>query len=281
MTIDARTRLCCLIGDPVMNSLSPVMHNAAFSFQGINNVYVAFRVRKEGLRETIEGMRELDILGMNVTIPYKKNVMEHLDEIDPDATEIGAVNTILNKNGVLKGYNTDWLGAMDALANGHLVGKGKALLIGAGEAARAVGHALAISGKEILIANRTMDRANALAADLRIRTEAVSIPFEQLRERIQGVDLIVNCTPVGMKGFESRSPLDSQFISREMAVFDIVYNPMQTELLKYAREKGARVVYGYEMFIGQGARSYEIWTGRKAPVEEMRRVVLEQLRGEK
>jgi shikimate dehydrogenase len=168
---------------------------------------------------------------------------------------------------------------MDALSGGLLQTKGKALLIGAGEAARAVGHALAISGKGVLITNRTMDRARSMADRLKKLTDASPVTMEEVYDNIKDVDLIVNCTPVGMKGFDPRSPLDMQFIPGGSTVFDIVYNPMQTELLRYARERGAKVVYGYEMFIGQGARSYELWTGRKAPVEEMRRVVLKQLRG--
>lgn len=281
MMIDARTRLCCLIGDPVLNSLSPVMHNAAFALQGINNTYLAFRVRKEGVKAAIDAMRELDILGMNVTIPHKRNVMEHLDAIDPNASRIGAVNTIVNKGGVLTGHNTDWLGAMDALSDGPLQGRGKALLIGAGEAARAVGYALAISGKEIIVLNRTYERAVSLVEGFAKLTQATPIEFASLPEHIAGVDLVVNCTPVGMKGYDMGSPIDGRHITREMTVFDIVYNPMVTELLRSSRDKGARVVYGYEMFIGQGARSYEIWTGRKAPVEEMKRVVLAALRGDR
>jgi shikimate dehydrogenase len=257
------------------------MHNAAFAFQGIDDVYLAFRVRKEGVKAAIDAMRELDILGMNVTIPHKRTVMEHLDIIDENASRISAVNTIVNKGGVLTGYNTDWLGAMDALSDGPLQGHGKALLIGAGEAARAVGYALAISGKEVVILNRTYARAVSLAEGLTELTQATPIEFASLPQHIGGVDLIVNCTPVGMRGFDLGSPIDARHIAREMTVMDIVYNPMLTELLRSSRNKGARIVYGYEMFIGQGARSYELWTGRKAPIEEMRRVVLEALRGER
>jgi shikimate dehydrogenase len=257
------------------------MHNAAFRYQRLDIVYLAFRLRSEGIAKALDGLREIGFLGLNVTIPHKKRVMEHLDGIDHVASEIGAVNTILNREGSLIGYNTDWLGAIEALrGSGFDPGpRGKALIIGAGDAARAVGYSLAKAGMGLFITNRNRERGADLARDLKGFSDTLSVEREGLKDIIPEVTLIVNCTPVGMIGFPDGSPIDPELIRSDMTVMDIVYDPMDTTLLRIAKERGARVVHGHRMLIGQGIRSYEIWTGRKAPVDVMEKAVLDHLKG--
>jgi len=273
--IGSRTQTMGVIGDPIAHSLSPVMHNAALSHLGIDAVYMAFRVRPEGLGAAISGMREMGIAGLNVTIPHKANVMRHLDRIDDVARSIGAVNTVLNREGLLIGYNTDADGAMEALSSAGYMPGGQALLLGAGEAARAVGFALVNAGSRVMIANRNMERARALAEHLK----AIPVAHHEMPERIERSDLIVNCTPLGMEGFPSVSPIDTSLVRPGTLCFDLVYNPMDTPFLRGAASMGARIVRGYEMLVGQGARSFEMFTGRKPPVEVMREAVVSALRG--
>jgi shikimate dehydrogenase len=277
----AGTRLCGLIGDPVSHSLSPAMHNAAFHFEGLDMVYLAFRVREVGLGKVLDGVRELNFLGLNVTIPYKSKVIGLLDAIDDVAREIGAVNTIVNNDGELKGHNTDWLGALDALMmSGFEPAAGKrALIIGAGDASRAVSYALASSGMDLILTSRNWDKARLLSRQMGRMTSAEMVPPEDLGEHVRDISLVVNCTPLGMEGFPNELPLDEGLIDSGMTLFDIVYNPMETPFIKAARARGAHIVHGHEMLLGQGARSFELWTGRKAPMEVMRKAVLDRLMG--
>lgn len=279
--IRASTRLCGLIGDPVAHSLSPPMQNAAFAETGIDAVYLAFRVRRERLGRAIEGLRELKVLGLNVTIPHKSAVMPFLDEVDPLTEEIGAVNTIICRDGSLVGTNTDRSGFGDALSSsGFVPAKGMgALLIGAGDAAKAVGHFLAGSGMTISVLNRDRGKGERLALELGRLTEASAVTHDELEDIARNLSLIVNCTPMGMVGFPEGPPIDAGTIRPGMTVVDIVYNPMETPLLVAARDRGAKVVHGHEMLLGQGARSFEAWTGGKAPRDIMRRALLSILEG--
>ncbi|MDG6225942.1 MAG: shikimate dehydrogenase [Candidatus Thermoplasmatota archaeon] len=277
--IDAGTRLYCLIGDPVGHSMSPSMHNAAFLNDGTNAVYLAFRIDGRGLEAFLRGAREMGISGINVTIPHKSAVMAHLDGIDDHAQGIGAVNVIENRRGDLIGHNTDGRGAMDALrANGFIPFEGKkALLIGAGHASRAIGYCLAECGMDILITNRSTPRARELAAHLSKMTDARVL--EEGEEDMKALDLVINCTPLGMAGFPDEVPLDPELLNESMTVMDVVYNPKHTRFLDRAKDIGARTVQGHDMLLWQGARSYEIWTGSKAPVEVMKRALIETLGG--
>ena len=261
--------------------MSPAMHNAAFLNDGMNAVYLAFRIDGRGLEAVLRGAREMGISGINVTIPHKSAVIEHLDGIDDHAQGIGAVNVIENRKGALIGHNTDGRGAMDALrANGFVPFEGKkALLIGAGDASRAIGCCLAESGMDILISNRSIPRARELAAHLSNLTNARLI--EEGGEDMKTVDLVINCTPLGMAGFPDDLPMDPEVITESMTVMDVVYNPKETSFLKRAKDIGARIVQGHEMLLGQGARSYEILTGSRAPFEVMRRALLEGLEGDR
>ncbi len=282
MKISGRTKVCCVIGDPVEHTLSPAIHNAAFEELNLDFVYLAFRVRREELKDAILGARSLNIHGLNVTMPHKIAVMEHLDEIDSTARSIGAVNTILNAEGNLVGYITDGVGAINALKeNGvGLEGK-KLLLLGAGGAGKAIAFHAAQEAKELKILNRSAQKAEDLADFLRKRFDKKvsgdSLSSELLKKELEGVDILVNATSVGMRPDVNRSLVDPSWLRPDLCVMDIIYNPLDTKLAKDAKSVGAKVVSGVEMLVHQGAASFEIWTNHAAPVEVMKQAVLDKL----
>jgi shikimate dehydrogenase len=254
-----------VLGNPIGHSLSPVMHNAAFRAAGVNALYGAFE--PSDLKGSIGGMRALGIRGMSVTIPFKTSVISHLDELDSLAEQIGAVNTIVNVNGRLKGYNTDGLGAMKALeAKIDLAGK-RCVLVGAGGAARGIGFVAREKGMELVVAARSMERGQALA-------DFLGCPFILL-ERIREIraDVLIQTTPVGMFPHENVSPVPKEMLQKNMVVMDAIYNPLETRLLKSARAKGCTTISGLEMFIHQGAEQFRLWTGLDPHVDLMRTVV--------
>ena len=254
-----------VLGNPIGHSLSPVMHNAAFKAAGVNALYGAFE--SSDLKGSIGGMRALGIRGMSVTIPFKTSVISYLDELDPLAEQIGAVNTIVNVKGRLKGYNTDGLGAMKALeAKIDLAGK-RCVLVGAGGAARGIGFMAREKGMELVVANRSMDRGLALADFL----ECPFILLERIRE--MRTNILIQTTPVGMFPHENVSPVPKEMLQKDMVVMDAIYNPLETRLLKSARAKGCTTISGLEMFIHQGAEQFRLWTGLDPHVDLMRTVV--------
>ncbi len=272
MNVSSSTKLYAVIGYPIEHSLSPIMQNAAFQHLNLNSVYLAFRVRPQDLKAAVAGIRSLGILGFNVTIPHKVSVMKCLDEVDRQAAEIGAVNTVVNKGGALIGYNTDGAGALSALSKEGVELKGrKVVLLGAGGAARALAFAVAPLAGSLVILNRTEPKARDLAADLKkfsaVRGDKLS--EATLRSELADADILVNSTSVGMYPNVDATPVEKKFLRREMAVFDIVYNPLETRLLRDAGAVGARVVGGVKMLVHQGALAFELWTGEKPPVEEM------------
>lgn len=267
--IDANTSLFGLIGNPVAHSLSPVMHNQAFAAAGCNAVYVALKVTDPG--SAINGIRALNFKGLSVTLPHKVGVMEYLDEIDEAAIRIGAVNTIVNNHGKLSGYNTDCQGAINALlARTSIEGKSLAI-IGAGGAARAIGFGLTTAGGRLTILNRTRTIGEQLAADL----QADFLPLDECQP--SSYDILINTTPIGMHPDTDATPLVNNLLSKEMVVMDIVYNPLNTRLLKEAAARGCRTINGVDMFVFQGAQQFELWTGQKAPEDVMRTAVLQAL----
>jgi shikimate dehydrogenase len=282
MVINGKTRVCAVIGDPVDHSLSPVMHNAAFQKLGLNLVYVAFKVTRNGLKDAISGARSLGLRGLNVTMPHKKAVMGYLDETDSTAEAIGAVNTILNNQGKLVGYNTDGKGAMIALQeNGIYLEEKKMLLLGAGGAAKAIAFQAAQEVEELVILNRTSEKATKLAELLckkfgkKVKGGALSA--EVLKEEMKTADILVNATPVGMHPDVNMSPVPLDLLRRDLCVMDIIYNPLETKLVKDAKAVGAKVVLGLEMLLYQGAVSFEIWTNCPAPVDIMKKAALSKL----
>lgn len=267
---DTETELYCVLGDPVAHSLSPAMHNRAFAHHGLNAVYLSFRVTE--LESAIGGLRALGIRGASITLPHKARVMAYLDEIDPIAAQIGAVNTIINTNGRLIGKNSDVSGALAALRDKTDPAAKKILILGAGGAARAIGYGVRTQGARVTIANRSPEAGAALAADL-------EVDFLPLTEVIPDhFDILINTTPVGMHPAHEISPIPDDSLSADMVVMDIIYNPLETRLLKAAGQAGCCTIDGLAMFVNQGARQFEWWTGREAPVDLMRQVVVEKLK---
>lgn len=282
MEISGKTRVCGIIGDPVEHSLSPVMHNAAFEELNLDFVYVAFRVRREELREAIIGTRSLDLHGLNVTMPHKNAVMRHLDEIDSTTRSIGAVNTILNDEGRLMGYNTDGVGALKALKETGITPKGKKLLLlGAGGAGKAIAFHAAQEVEELVILNRTPQKAKKLAEVLRKdfnkKIDSNGLSIETIKEELRDTDILVNATSVGMHPKVDQSLVPPSLLRPDLCVMEIVYSPLETKLAKDAKAVGAKVVSGIEMLVYQGAASFEIWANHKAPVKAMKQAVLNKL----
>ena len=282
MKISGKTRVCGIIGDPVEHSLSPVMHNAAFEELNLDFVYVAFRVRREELGEAIIGARSLNLHGLNVTMPHKNAAMKYLDEIDSTARSIGAVNTILNKEGRLIGYNTDGIGALKALKENGITPKGKKLLLlGAGGAGKAIAFHAAQEAEELVILNRTPQKAKKLAEALRKESNKKingnAFSTEIMKQELRDADILVNATSVGMHPDVNQSLVSPSLLKPDLCVMDIIYNPLETKLAKDAKAVGAKVVPGIEMLAYQGAASFEIWTNHPAPVKVMKQAVLNKL----
>ena len=281
MTANGKTRVCAIIGDPVEHSLSPVMHNAAFKELGLNLVYVAFTVTPTELKTAVLGAKSLGLRGLNVTMPHKNAVMSHLDAVDSTAKSIGAVNTVLNNQGKLIGYNTDGSGAMIALQeNGVYPEEKKMVLLGAGGAAKAIAYQAAQDVEELVILNRTPEKAKKLAEALKsfgAKVKAGTLSSEVLKQELPTTDILVNATSAGMHPDVYSSPVPSDLLHSNLSVMDIIYNPLETRLLKDAKSVGAQVVSGVEMLLYQGAVAFEIWTNCPAPVEVMREAALNEL----
>ena len=282
MKVTGKTCVYGIFGYPVKHSLSPLMQNAAFREAGVDAVYVPFEVEPENLKEAVDGVRALGIKGLNVTVPHKERIVEHLDYLSEEAELLGAVNTVKNENGELTGYNTDAEGFLRSLIEEgvELEGK-KALMFGAGGAARAVGYALLKGGVSFLyIVNRNFQRAREVGELLGKRGNVLVFPLKEstVETLLKEVDLIVNTTSVGMKP-EDPHLFDYSKIPERITVVDIIYNPPETPLLKAAKERGCKTVNGLGMLVHQGAVAFEIWTGKKAPVETMREVLERELYG--
>ena len=258
-----------VFGDPVSHSLSPVMHNRAFAFSGYNGVYLPFRIKT--IAKAVSAMKILNMKGASVTLPHKVRVMAHLDHLDAMAEKIGAVNTILNQDGILTGYNSDAMGAVSALTERLSLKNQRVAIIGAGGAARAIGFGILEKEGNVIVVNRTAKSGEQLAADL-------DGDFSPLTE-IQGLgcDILINTTPVGMFPDVDATPVPGTFFKEHMTVMDIIYTPLQTRLLKEATAAGCATIHGLPMFVYQGAFQFELWTGMQAPVEVMRAAVSEAL----
>ena len=248
------------------------MHNAAFNHLNMDYLYTAFDVKPDNLSKAIEGGEALGIKVFNVTIPHKINVMNYLDEIDGVAQLIGAVNTIDFKN--LKGYNTDGIGAIKAIEEVTSVKDKNVLVAGAGGASRAISFYLAKYGvNRLTILNRNTQKADNLIGDVlksELITNAKSDSISKINDYIKDTDILINTTPVGMYPNIDDNPITtSEFMHEDLVVFDAVYNPLETTLLKQAIKAGAKPVYGIKMLLYQGAESFEIWTGKKAPIDVM------------
>lgn len=271
MEITSRTRLYCLIGHPVEHSVSPQMHNSAFRHLGLDSVYLSFDVEPEELSRTISGLRALKVEGFNVTIPHKVSVMEHLDGLDESSIEVGAVNTVARRDGRLVGYNTDVYGVKKSLEDYGVRCGGRALILGAGGAARAAVCALrALGFGEVIIANRTMSRAVELVRRFRDKNFSLrAVKMSEAKEYSGESDLIINATPIGMWPKVDETPLTSEHIPRGAVVFDMIYNPLKTRLLEEAEKAGAKTISGLKLLVEQAARAFQLWTGLDPPRDVM------------
>lgn len=278
MEIKGSTNIVGLIGHPVEHSFSPPMHNAAFEKLNIDYAYVAFDVNPCDLESAINGAEALNIKGFNVTIPHKIEVMKYLDEIDEIAQLIGAVNTIDFKN--LKGYNTDGIGAVKAIEEVTSIKNKNVLIAGAGGASRAISFYIAKYGASNLkILNRNVEKAQKLANDVSNSGLIDNVGSDSISNMdLSDVDILINTTPVGMHPNIDDVPIaQSCDMHEDLVVFDAVYNPNETGLLKEAIKADAKPVYGIKMLLYQGAESFEIWTGKKAPIDVMHNALTKYL----
>lgn len=268
--INGHTQLCVIIGDPVAHSLSPAMHNAAYRALGIDEdfVYVAAHVAPQDLPAAVAGFRAMGLRGLTCTIPHKQTILPLLDEIDPIAAKIGAVNTVVHEEGKLIGYNTDWQGIVLPLqARIDLTDK-SVLLLGAGGTARSAGFGLQQAGAQVTICNRHLGRGQALAQVL----EAKALPWQERETALHHFDIIINTTSVGMAQPE-QSPLPGHALQSSHLVFDAIYTPFETRLLRDAKARGAQIVRGAQMFLAQGLAQFEHYTDHRAPTEVMEAVI--------
>jgi shikimate dehydrogenase len=261
--------LFAVIGNPVSHSLSPIMHNCAFTVTGYEGLYLPLEMGD--IQSAVSGLKALKFGGASITIPHKVSIIEFLDELDDMALKIKAVNTVVNKDGLLFGYNTDCSGAIMALANITPITDREVAIIGAGGAARAIGFGIKSQGGRITILNRSKEKGEKLARDL----DAAFIPLAEVTKL--NCNILVNTTSVGMTPHIEDMCVPADILDENMVVMDIVYNPLKTKLLREAEKKGCTIIDGLSMFIHQGAGQFELWTGLKAPVDMMRMSVLAAL----
>ncbi|MGI1691898.1 shikimate dehydrogenase [Thermoanaerobacter uzonensis] len=264
MKINANTKLYGLIGHPVEHSLSPLIHNYAFNSLNLNCVYTVFNVLPEKLEEAVKGVKALGIRGVNVTVPHKEKIIDYLDVVSEEALKIGAVNTVVNEGGILKGYNTDVYGFIDSLTEaGEKIERRKAVVLGAGGASKAVCVALALDGIDsIIVANRSVERAKDLSEYIK---KEFKIPCDYCSinevEEIPEIDMLVNTTSVGMYPKVEDSPVSEKVVSKAKFVYDVIYNPLETVFLKYAKKNGIKYSNGLSMLVNQANYSFKLWTG--------------------
>jgi len=282
-SISPSTQICAVIGNPVSHSLSPAIHNAAFEERGLDFVYVAYRV--DDVKNALAGMRALEnFRGMSITIPHKIEAMKYVDEVDEVDRHIGSINTIINEQGKLIGLGTDGPGAYKAIVDAGVNINGKhVLILGSGGAARAISFTIVDNAKleKLTILDIEEVLLQRLTADLKTGTDTI-ITSDLLTDRslgaaMENADVIIQCTPVGMYPKQDVSLIADDFFRAGQVIFDIVYTPLETKLLAEAKSFGLKVISGVDMFINQAALQFEHFTGADAPVDIMRRIVMEQL----
>ncbi|MBA4394851.1 MAG: shikimate dehydrogenase [Desulfobacca sp.] len=266
---DSPLNIFAVFGNPIAHSLSPLMHQAALDRMNLKARYVPFCVHD--LKGAVQGIRGLDIRGVSVTLPFKSDIIEYLDELEESARKIGAVNTIWNHQRKLKGYNTDWIGIVQALQEVMEIRGKRFAVLGAGGAARGVLYGLIRAGGHPIILNRTRSQAEALAKSF----DCPYQPFSE-KEKIEA-DCLINTTSLGMTPDIGASPLSRKHLKKFFWVIDIIYNPLKTKLLREAEEAGCQTLSGVGMFVHQGAEQIKIWTGLEPPRTYMREVVLAEL----
>ncbi len=277
-----QTKTFCLIGNPVEHSMSPTMWNPALENLGLDYVYVAFNVISDNLEKAIDGMRALGIEGMNVTIPHKEAVIKYLDEIEELSLKIGAINTIKNEDGYLIGRNTDADGAKKSLidAGCDISGK-KILILGAGGVSRALCFVLAEESEEIILLDIVEERAKLLANEVKDKiggnVSGKISTKEIISKEIKSVDILINATPIGMYPNIQNIPISKELLHNDLFVFDVVYNPLNTRLMKEAAELGCKTLGGLDMLVNQGALAFKWWTGKKPNANLMKKKIIEFL----
>ncbi|RDY28761.1 shikimate dehydrogenase [Romboutsia weinsteinii] len=270
MNINSNSKTLCLLGHPVSQSFSPSIQNHLFKKYNLNKLYVCFNVKENNLGDSIDGIKALGILGGNITIPHKVNVIEYLDWVDENSRLIGAVNTFKNEDGILKGYNTDGKGFVKSIIDkGYDLNNKKIMVLGAGGASRSICIELASRGVEIIyIRNRSIEKPKEISEAIMTNFDTkVSCSVDKIkREDLDNIDILINTTPIGMGTCEC--PIDEAIVpSNNLLVCDIVYKPHNTQLLKWASKHKLQVIYGIDMLINQGLEAFHIWTGIK-PIKE-------------
>ncbi|MEA1993442.1 MAG: shikimate dehydrogenase [Euryarchaeota archaeon] len=268
-----------VIGDPIGHSLSPLIHNAALRAMGLEKEYryEKLRIPPDKLSEFVHSVRRAEFVGVNVTLPHKEMIIRYLDGLTDEASSIGAVNTVYRDGKEVIGHNTDGEGFLASLRENGVDPTGKRVaVLGAGGAAKAVAMSLAVHEKcKLFILNRTVEKAESLAKEIKRNTgkQAEVSELKNVKRYIKKIDLLVNCTSLGMEGdLEDESPVSSG-LSNGMTVVDLVYSPKKTKLLKEAETKGCRTVKGTDMLIYQAAAAFKLWTGRKPPLKAMRKAM--------
>ena len=281
--VTSKTKVICIIGNPIEHSMSPTMHNAIIQKLGIDLVYLPFKVIPKELSNAINGIRALNIKGANVTIPHKISVMKYLDQIDSIARNIGAVNTIKNEGGKLTGRNTDGEGFIESIReSGYDLKNKKIVLFGAGGAARACAFYLAKYAGELTIVNRSNPNMNnlisKLKAEYKIQINGINrSKSEDIKKEISKSDMLVNATSVGMFPNVNESIVKSSWLYPNLFVVDVIYSPIRTKLLQEASSIGCKILSGIEMLVNQGAIAFEWWTGIAPDKKLMKQIVLNKL----
>jgi shikimate dehydrogenase len=270
MNVSGKTKITGIFGYPIEHSLSPLMHNRAFDVLGLDMLYLAFQVLPQNLADAINALKALQIVGVNITVPHKERVIPLLDELDKEASFIGAVNTVVNSAGKLKGYNTDGKGFMNALSEENIPAREKEIfIIGAGGAARAISYYLSEKASKLTLYDIDQAKSENLVNDLKKIRHNVFLKNDL--KNIGSPGIIINATPVGLKQ-EDPLPLDPVYITPDTIVIDLIYK--KTNFLKEADKKKAKALDGSGMLLWQGVLAFELWTGKKPPVDEMRSVLL-------
>jgi len=264
-------KLVFVLGNPAKHSLSPIMHNAAYNELELDYEYKVMETNN--LKKAIQELSKENVAGFNVTMPFKEEIIPLLEEVDASAKEIGAVNTVVNTKKGLVGYNTDGIGAVESLKEVTSLEGKKVLLLGAGGAGKAIGFYLKEEKANITIANRPELQARKLAKLLGER----SIPIDSIKS-LKEFDVLVNATPAGMEPNTESTAIPTELLHKDLVVFDIVYDPIETKLLKEAKKKGCKTINGLEMLLNQGYAAFKLFTGKEAPEKEMRKAVLEAMK---
>ena len=278
-SFSGKTKTFCLIGHPVEHSMSPTMWNPALQELGLDYVYIAFDVLPDNLEKAVNGFRVLGIEGINVTIPHKEAIIKYLDEIDPIADKMGAINTIKNEDGFLKGRNTDAGGAKKSLLDaGCSISGKKILILGSGGVARALCYILSEEAEKIVLTDIVEERALNLAKEIKdkMNIEVIGkISNEStIKEEIKDTNLLINATSLGMYPKVNKSPISKELLHSDLFVFDVIYNPLETKLMKEAAEIGCKTLGGIDMLVNQGVLAFEWWTGKEPNANLMKNKIV-------